>query len=71
VKPSIQRKTAAQLQLKVESFPFLSLLKLVNYSAGSNSSFPAPHSGHTQSSGTSSNGVPGSTPLFWSPLTGS
>src|SRR3990172_766610 len=37
----------------------------------SNSSFPAPHRGQTQSSGRRRNGVPGSTPLAGSPTSGS
>ena len=41
------------------------------YSTGANSSFPTPHSGHTQSSGRSSKAVPGSIPLSGSPSSGS
>src|SRR3972149_8022961 len=37
----------------------------------SNSSFPAPHRGQTQSSGRRRNGVPGSTSLSGSPTSGS
>ncbi len=38
---------------------------------GSNSALPAPHTGHTQSSGRSSKAVPGSMPLSGSPTAGS
>src|SRR5699024_7536639 len=41
------------------------------YSSGWNSSLPTPQIGHTQSSGRSSNAVPGSIPLSGSPISGS
>lgn len=41
------------------------------YSVGEKSSFEAPHTGQAQSWGTSSNGVPGATPLSGSPVAGS
>src|SRR5699024_4487341 len=42
-----------------------------DYSSGWNSSLPTPQIGHTQSSGISSNAVPGSIPLSGSPISGS
>src|SRR4030042_1150418 len=41
------------------------------YLISSNSSFPTPHRGQTQSSGRAGNGVPGFTPLSGSPTAGS
>lgn len=46
--------------------------KIVNYqSIGSKSSLPTPHTGQSQSSGISSNEVPGAIPPSGSPSTGS
>lgn len=42
-----------------------------DYSAGLNSSFPTPQSGHSKSSGRSSNAVPGSMPISGTPTSGS
>jgi hypothetical protein len=47
------------------------LLSRINYSFLEKSSLPTPHSGHSQSAGTSSQAVPGSTPLSGSPSAGS
>ncbi len=44
---------------------------LLNYSSGWNWSFCTPHTGHAQSSGMFSKGVPGSTPPSGSPTSGS
>ncbi len=43
----------------------------IAYSSGEKRSLPAPHSGQSQSSGTSANAVPASTPLSGSPTAGS
>ena len=44
----------------------------LNYqSSGTKTSFPRPHIGHNQSSGKSSNAVPGAIPLSGSPTSGS
>ena len=55
-----------------ELISFAEGLKLSSQSSsGSNSSFSTPHSWQTQSSGRSSQAVPGSTPLSGSPISGS
>ncbi len=59
---------------KVEHFEkvfAVSLQLTVAHSSSSNSSFPAPHTGHTQSSGISSNAVPGAMSFSGSPTSGS
>jgi len=61
-----QKYYKKQLRKENPSQLFNSLLKLY-YSSFSKSSFEAPHTGHTQSSGNSSNGVPGAIPLSGSP----
>ena len=48
-----------------------SLLPKTFYASGLNWSLPTAHSGQSQSSGTSSHGVPGATPFSGSPTAGS
>lgn len=60
----------SRAQLQPTPRPCLHGLHAPSYSF-SNISFSAPHSGQTQSSGRSSKGVPGATPLSGSPSAGS
>jgi hypothetical protein len=47
------------------------MMRAAQSSIGSKSAFEAPHSGHDQSAGKSSNAVPGAIPLSGSPSAGS
>lgn len=53
------------------SQPGTSTYKFFDYSSFANSSLPTPQIGQTQSSGRSSNAVPGAIPLSGSPTAGS
>ena len=63
-------KVPESMKKESSSNATLFVFYLSTYSA-SNASLPSPHTGHTQSAGTSSHFVPGATPLSGSPFAGS
>jgi hypothetical protein len=58
-------------QAKKEHPDRRAFFRFVRYSIAVNASFSMPQTGHTQSSGRSSNAVPGAMPLSGSPISGS